>query len=133
MFFEYNKNQSIHVPEPFKRIITPMMCTDTVDGRPLPFSVHFTEWEPGKKVDLHNHPTAMEAMYCLSGTARAKIDGEWVNFTPGKMIVADKHEEHCIENTGNELLRVLCIFAPPVSGADLRDRALGAVADANKE
>lgn len=127
MFFRYSEENSIRVPEPFQRVMTPLMVTENA-GRPIPFSVHFTEWEPGKKVDLHTHADAMEAMLCLSGTARAKIDGDWVDFVPGSMIVADKNEEHCIVNDGSENLKVLCIFSPPVSAEDLRSRAFAAVA-----
>ena len=131
MFFKYDEKNGIHVPEPFKRVMTPLMTTDQTE-RDIPFSVHITEWEPGRQVDMHIHEAAMEAMYCLSGNAHAKIDGQWVEFVPGSMIVADKNEEHCIVNDGNELLRVLCVFSPPVSGEGLRKRALEAVEKANK-
>jgi quercetin dioxygenase-like cupin family protein len=131
MYFKYDEKNGIHVPEPFKRVMTPLMTSDLVD-RELPFSVHFTEWEPGRRIDSHSHPDAMEAMYCLSGNAHAKIDGEWVEFVPGTMIVADKNEEHCIVNDGDELLRVFCIFSPPVSGEGLRKRAMAAVKEAKE-
>lgn len=126
MFFQYAKENAIQVPEPFKRVITPLMCRDNA-GCPIPFSVHFTEWEPGRQVDMHCHEDAMEAMLCLSGSAQAMIDGEWVDFVPGSMIVADKKEAHCIRNDGDEKLEVLCIFSPPVSAEDLRERAFAAV------
>ena len=131
MFFQYSEENAIRVPEPFQRVMTPLMVTDTAN-RPIPFSVHFTEWEPGKQVDMHTHPDAMEAMLCVSGNAHAKIDGKWVDFVPGSMIVADKNEEHCIVNDGKEPLKVLCIFSPPVSAEDLRARAFAAVEAAKK-
>ena len=132
MFFEEKAENRIEVPEPFQRVMTPLMVTDHVD-REIPFSVHFTEWEPGGQVDMHIHEDAMEAMLCVAGTAKAKIDGRWVELKPGSMIVADKKEEHCIINNGKETLKVVCIFSPPVSAEGLRTRAFAAVAQAAEE
>ncbi len=126
MFFEYDENNGIQVPAPFNRVMTPFMTTDTT-SHTLPFSVHMTEWEPGCQVDPHLHENAMEAMYFLSGTARAMVNDEWYDCRPHSMIVADKMEPHCIINTGSEKLRVLCIFSPAVSAEDLRSRAMEAV------
>ncbi len=131
MYFKYDKINSIEVPEPFCRIMTPLMCTDTTDGRDLPFSVHYTEWMPGRKVDTHAHDEAVEAMYCISGSGKGYVDGECFDLVPHSMIVADKGEVHSIVNTGDEMLRVLCIFSPPVSGEGLRTRAMEAVENYN--
>ena len=109
MFFQAWNEAPIEVPEPFKRVMTPLMVKDNA-GREIPFSVHFTEWEPGKQVDPHIHPDSMEAMLCISGKAHAKIDGKWVELSPGAMIVADRNEEHCIINDGEENLKVVCII-----------------------
>lgn len=131
MIFKYDPANNIKVPPPFERIMTPLMTTDTA-GRPIPFSIHFTEWPPGSKIDTHDHPDAMEAMYCVSGKGRAMSAGEWVDFVPGVLLVADKGDTHLIENTGDEMLRVFCVFSPPVNGDDLRKRALAAVQAAEK-
>ena len=48
------------------------------------------------------------------------------------MIVAPPRVTHQIINTGDELLRVLCIFSPPNTGKGLRDRALKAIEEAEK-
>lgn len=126
MIFHYDAKNGISVPAPFNRIMTPLMTADNA-GRDIPFSVHFTEWAPGCKIDTHQHPDAMEAMYCMSGSGRAMADGEWVDFVPGVLLVADKGEEHMIENTGAEPLKVFCVFSPPVSAQGLRERAMAAV------
>ena len=126
MIFRYDEDNGIPVPPPFARVMTPLMTTDTA-GRDIPFSIHFTEWPAGSRIDLHAHPDAMEAMYCVSGAGRAMADGEWTDFVPGVLLVADKGEDHVIENTGTETLRVFCVFSPPISGESLRQRALAAV------
>lgn len=127
MFYEYKKENSIHVPAPFKRIITPLFMKDDdiiVDAN---FSVHLTEWEPGCEIDEHFHPDGMEAMYLMSGKGLAVIDGKNYEFKPDSMIVAPPGISHKIVNTGEELLRVLCIFSPPVTGQSLKARAMEAV------
>ena len=122
----------ISVPDPYRRVMTPLFMGDDPDIHGVGFSIHITEWEPGCAVDNHAHADATEAMYCLSGTGIATTDGEDHPFIPGSMIVAPPGVFHRIENTGTEKLRVLCIFSPPVTGRSLRDRAYAAVADAEK-
>ena len=127
MYYQYKKENSIEVPDPFKRYITPLFMADDPIITESNFSLHITEWEPGCKIDLHSHPDAMEAMYCMSGVGRVNINGEEHDFIPGSMIVAPPTILHEIENTGKEMLRVFCVFSPPVSGEDLRKRALSAI------
>ncbi len=127
MFYQYSKENSIAVPEPFKRYMTPLFMADDPVITESNFSLHITEWEPGCKIDLHDHPDAMEAMYCMSGEGRVQINGEEHLFTPGSLIVAPPTVTHMIENTGDEMLRVFCVFSPPITGEDLRKRAFAAI------
>ncbi|MGE4284360.1 MAG: cupin domain-containing protein [Clostridia bacterium] len=126
MYFNYKDSKSIKVPHPFSRIITPIFMGDTSEYS-TNFSVHITEWEPGCRIDLHSHPTGMEAMYLMSGKGKAFIDGKEYDFVPDSMIVAAPGAKHCIENTGNEVLRVLCVFSPPVTAKGLEERAIQAI------
>lgn len=129
MYYRYDKSNSIHVPEPFCRAMTPCMMADSGDGEP-PFSIHYTEWEPGKRIDSHLHEHAMEAMICVAGAGKATLNGVTYDFVPDSMIVADKFDEHSIYNDGTETLRVLCVFSPAIKAQDLKDRALAAVRNA---
>jgi len=132
MYYKYDKKNSIAVPEPFKRYMTPMFMGDDPVITESNFSVHMTEWEPGCRIDLHSHPDAMEAMMCIAGKGRCSINGEEHEFVPGTLIVAPPTVEHDIENTGDEMLRVVCVFSPPATGKGLRDRALAAVNESKK-
>lgn len=129
MYHRYDEKMAIHVPKPFNRTITPICMKN--DEKDCSFSVHMTEWEPGGKVDLHEHRDATEAMYCISGRGRCSVDGKEYELIPGGLMVALPHVTHDIENTGRELLRVLCIFSPAMEGEDLRKRALEAVENEN--
>lgn len=132
MYYQYDPQNSIAVPEPFKRYMTPMFMGDDPVITESNFSIHMTEWEPGCRIDEHSHPAAMEAMYCISGSGKAKIDGKEVDFVPGSMIVAPPKVSHEIRNTGDEMLRVFCVFSPPVTGAELRERAFAALQNSEK-
>ena len=127
MFYEYKKENTIHIPAPFKRNITPLFMKDDDIISNANFSVHLTEWEPGCEIDEHFHSDGMEAMYLISGNGLAIIDGNKYTFKPDSMLVAPPGISHKIVNTGKELLRVLCIFSPPVTGQSLKSRAIEAV------
>lgn len=131
-YYQYDEKNSIWVPEPFKRAMTPLFMADDPEIRETNFSLHITEWDPGCKIDMHNHPTDMEAMYCMSGEGVAIVNGEKHAFIPGSLIVAPPGVDHYIENTGTERLRVFCVFSPPITGESLRKRAMKAVEAAEK-
>lgn len=127
MYFKFDRiANGINVPSPFNRIITPIMTADMVDF-PTDFSVHMTEWDLGAEVDNHVHPYATEVMYCLSGHGVGIVDGVEYDLVPNSMISAFPGHSHQIKNTGTEILQVLCIFSPPVTGKDLQSRAQKAV------
>lgn len=127
MYFKYDSSNSIKVPYPFSRTMTPLMTTD-IEKRPIDFSIHMTEWEEGAEVDEHLHEDATEAMYCISGTGKASVNGVWYDLVPDSMICALPGELHQIRNTGRGILRVLCVFSPAVSSSGLKKRADAAVA-----
>ena len=131
MFFRYDEKNSIKVPSPFNRTMTPIMTTDLID-RDIDFSVHMTEWDPGARVDNHSHPDATEMMFCISGEGIASVDGVEYPFKPDSMIIAFPGMLHQIINTGSETLKVLCVFSPPISGKGLKERADKAVEEANR-
>jgi len=123
MYFKFDREKNgIKVSEPFNRVITPIMTSDLTD-RKIDFSVHMTEWDEGMKVDLHSHCDATEVMYCLEGDGIAMLEDKEYKFKPDSMICALPGMKHQIINTGKGVLKVLCMFSPPVSGKDLKDRA----------
>ena len=82
MYYTYDTCESISVPAPFGRTITPMFMGDDKVIPESNFSVHMTEWEPGCQVDNHSHASSMEAMYCISGTGIAQVNGRSTPSSP---------------------------------------------------
>ena len=102
MYYKYNSENSIRIPTPFNRAITPVFMGDDDKITDCAFSVHMTEWAPGCQIDAHSHDTQTEAMYCISGMGIAMVDGMEYPFVPDSMIVAPPKVIHQITNTGTE-------------------------------
>lgn len=127
IYYKYDENNSIHIPAPFCRTITPVFMKDDFCITDCNFSIHITEWPAGSEIDEHFHPDSFEAMYLMSGTGKCIINDEEHDFIPDSMIVAPPNVNHKIMNTGQEVLRVLCVFSPPITGESLKKRAMEAV------
>ena len=127
MFYQYDEKNSIKVPQPYQRLITPLFMGDDDQIKDCAFSCHITEWPGGCEIDSHVHPDGTEAMYVISGHGKCTINHVEHDFGPGCMIVAPPGVQHQIINTGEEMLRVFCVFSPPVTGKSLQSRALAAV------
>lgn len=126
MYIPHDDSRRIPVPEPYRRVLTPYLMRENAP-RPLDFSVHLCEWDPGDRNDMHSHAAETEAMFVLEGEGTATCGGEKIPLRKGGLLVAIPGVEHVIENTGREKLRLLCIFSPPASETGLRRRAAEAM------
>lgn len=71
------------------------------------------EVQPGQKVrPAHSHPNGEEVIYILSSTGRVWIDGEIGPVQPGTAVLFPQGKPHMLQNTGNEVMKVACFFAP---------------------
>ena len=127
MYYKYDSKNTSEIGEPFHRFITPMFLGDTEEGKKVHFSVHMTEWPQNGKVDDHIHEAATEAMICVAGHGKCWLEDEEFDFVPGSMIVALPGVRHRIENPGEEMLRAVCVFDPPITEEKLVGRAKNAV------
>ena len=66
---------------------------------------------------MHTH-TYEEAIYVLEGEGVVHIDGDHVPISKGSSIFLPPETRHCLENQGEEDLKVLGVFSPPGSPAD---------------
>ena len=58
----------------------------------------------------HLHKYFEEAIYVLSGSARAWVEGEAIPFETGEVILMPTGSRHMIRNVGDTPLKVLCFF-----------------------
>ncbi len=85
-------------------------------GRGCSVATQFAgEIPPGRAPD-HSHPYD-EVVLILAGEGRAHIGGSLHSLVPGTCLHLPPGLQHCLENTGTALLRVLGVFHPADSPA----------------
>ena len=72
------------------------------------------DFPPRSHAPAHVHPKEEEILYVLSGEGNVYFNGESEPVRPGTCIYVPPGVEHSIENTSDEVLRVVYIFSPPV-------------------
>jgi len=84
------------------------------------FSMHDTVIRAGTETPMwyKNH---LEAVYCIEGkgTIEDRATGEVHALRPGTLYALDKHDRHVVRV--DEDLRLVCVFNPPVTGAEVHD------------
>ena len=75
------------------------------------YSISHSELKPGKKSKLHKMKTS-EVYYILQGEGILQIDDDTFKVSKDQAIYIPPHSKQCIENTGNDELRFLCIVDP---------------------
>jgi quercetin dioxygenase-like cupin family protein len=79
-------------------------------------SMAIIEVQPGHKVrPAHSHPNGEEVIYLLSGSGRVWIDGDVGLVQAGSAVLFPQGKPHMLQNTGNEVMKVVCFFAPATS------------------
>lgn len=62
----------------------------------------------------HVHPREEEVLYVLQGSGEIYFDGVAEPVEPGTCILVPPGARHSINNTSDEILRVIYVFSPPV-------------------
>lgn len=71
------------------------------------------EVQPGQTVrPAHSHPKSEEIIYLLSGSGRVYIEGVVEPVSAGCAVLFPQGSIHMLQNSGNELMKVACFFAP---------------------
>lgn len=72
----------------------------------------------GKKTGLHLHRSSEEIYYVTSGTGMMTLGMKIFEIVTGDSILIPPLTAHCVENTGENDLVILCTCAPAYSHAD---------------
>ena len=110
----------IHEPaQPFKQTIdlpggrTHWKALLSADRTPTNvMTIGMTEIEPGQanEIFLHQHAQP-EVYYILAGHGVVQISGEEYALQPGSLVFIPGDAPHGLRNTGDEVLRLLYVFA----------------------
>ena len=66
----------------------------------------------GASTLLHRHRESEELYHILTGSGRMRLDDDEFTIAPGDTILIPPGVAHCLRNTGDEALRLLCCCAP---------------------
>ena len=100
-----------HFKEPFERTIKHLAAPWTV-GSSM-FWMGVSEIIRGGKSNPHSHDDAEEAFYVISGYGQIRVGDEEEAIKPGSCVFVPQGKEHQLINTGEEILKVVAVTAPP--------------------
>ena len=75
------------------------------------FCMRIFEIAPGGHTPKHTHPWEHE-MFIHAGNGEIYCGGGWTEILPGHVAFIPANNEHQIKNTGNTLLKVVCLVPP---------------------
>ncbi len=82
---------------------------NTLNG--VRYSLSHSSLESGKKSKLHKMKTS-EIYYILDGEGIIQIDDDTFKVSKDQAIYIPPHSKQCIENTGRDEMKFLCIVDP---------------------
>ncbi len=100
-------------PEVVQEGIRIRWLIDEKEGAPS-FAMRIIELDPGVIFDPHHHPYEHE-IYVLEGTGIVtEPEGEVGALAPGRFLLVEPDEVHGYRNTGDAMLRFICVI--PLQG-----------------
>lgn len=73
---------------------------------------------PGMKTKLHRHHRSEELYHITAGQGRMRLANDRFNVTVGDTVCIPPGTPHCIENTSDIELKILCCCAPAYAHDD---------------
>ncbi len=88
------------------------------------YSMHDTVIKAGTDTHIHyrNH---LEAVYCIEGRGEVETvaDRRIWPIEPGTLYALDQHDEHYLRANQGMDMRMVCVFAPPLTGREVHDES----------
>lgn len=117
--FEIWKVRGIKILKPCERTLKIVMSPETTDTKELTYLVSII---PSNSTTCSHAHDVNEIMYVASGRGDCIIGGRKSTVQSDSVIFAPKKVEHEIKNTGEETLKLICVFFPPLKPVDhIRD------------
>ncbi len=86
------------------------------DGMGYSFTETLVKAGSSSRLEYRNH---LETCYCISGEGEVRtMSGESYPIKPGVMYALDEHDEHFLVASEQEDMKLVCVFNPPLSGAE---------------
>lgn len=120
-YVDMEKVPGSRIGKPFERELRVIMSPQThadVAHFTLMMSVLASN---GGCTDFHAHEDSGELVVVLGGRGTAFMEGKEYELRPGIAIYAPPGVTHKTLNTGNEPLKLACVFVPPVETSYVKD------------
>lgn len=101
----------VKVPQPNERVLKVLMSPQVTDTRNLTLLV--SSISPHSSTGRHTHDVD-EFMYIVTGRGEGYCGEEKVDIQSDVLFYAPSKVEHEVRNTGDETLKLFCIFSPPM-------------------
>ena len=109
------------MPAPAERVITMIMSPEVTGTQELTLLTSIIP--PGSSTGLHKH-NGDEFMYVVTGRGEFVEKGRGQDFEPDCMLFGRANEEHQVRNTGKDMLKLVCVYSPPLKPAGLLAEAV---------
>ena len=116
MVIDIPEAKGVEVPEPHNRVLKTLMSPEL--GNADEHTVLISIIKPGANTGVHEHD-ADEFMYVATGHGEAVTleNGEEKveEVRPDSLIFAPEGEKHDVKNTGDESLKLFCVYHPALN------------------
>ncbi len=117
------------VPPPNERLLKILMSPEL--GNTDKATVLVSMIPPGGTTGLHTHEVD-EFMYVASGRGTQTIEGKQLPVEPDTLIFAPADVPHEIKNTGDDMIKLVCFYVPPLKPSPTFQKAIEAAKKALK-
>jgi len=119
--FDTMKVTGVKVPFPNERVLKVLLSPEigNTDGCTVLLSLI----SPGNGTGSHTH-SSDEIMYIVSGRGMARVRNETSTIREGILLFAPRDVEHEVRNTGDETIKVFCVYVPPLKPAGYHAEAV---------
>lgn len=119
------KIEGVLIPAPYERLVKVIVAPDTQDTV-KDVSITMGIIAPHSRNDLHMHADGIELLYITTGYGKAVVGDKTYELKANHLIIAPKGVMHQQINESAETMRMLAIWTPAVTGADVVARAVEA-------
>jgi mannose-6-phosphate isomerase-like protein (cupin superfamily) len=123
MFVKGWQVPSVEVPPPNKRYLKVPMSPEVTGTHNA--TLLYSIISPGYTTGLHTHD-GDEIQYIVSGRGEGTVGDKKSPVEPDMIIFSPRGVPHEIRNSGEETLKMLCIFAPPLKPSGYFEKAIEA-------
>ena len=115
------KVTGVKVPSPNERVLKILLSPELENTDK--FTLLFSIVSPRNGTGVHTHDSD-EVMYVAAGRGEGIVGEETAEIKPDSVIYAPKLVRHEVKNTGDEMLKLVCFYIPPLKPAGYFEEAI---------